>query len=72
MNFEPSIWRNIIVNVDSYKCTHHGMDPDGTEFVSAYVESRGGLYPATLFVGLQAFLREYLLRPLTIEDVHQA
>lgn len=72
MNIEPSIWRNIIVNVDSYKCTHHAMYPEGTEFVSAYIESRGGLYPATLFVGLQAFLREFLVRPLTIEDVHQA
>ena len=72
MNFEPSIWRNMIVNVDSYKLTHHAMYPAGTEFVSAYIESRGGLYPATLFVGLQAFIREYLLRPLTIDHVHEA
>ena len=72
MNIEPSIWRNMIVNVDSYKITHHGMYPEGTEFVSAYIESRGGLYPATLFVGLQAFIREYLLRPLTIEHLHEA
>ncbi|MCC2626363.1 MAG: Nicotinamide phosphoribosyltransferase [Thermomicrobiales bacterium] len=72
MNIEPSIWRNMMVNVDCYKVTHHRMYPEGTEFVSAYIESRGGLYPATLFVGLQAFIREYLLRPLTIEHLHQA
>lgn len=72
MNIEPSIWRNMIVNVDSYKSTHHRMYPDGTEFVSAYIESRAGLYPATMFVGLQAFIREYLLRPLTIKDLQEA
>lgn len=71
MIIEPSM-RNLILNVDSYKNSHHGMYPDGTEFVSSYIESRGGLYPVTLFVGLQAFIRAYLLRPITIEDLHEA
>ena len=71
MIIEPSM-RNLILNVDSYKITHHGMYPAGTEFISSYLESRGGLYAATLFVGLQAFIRQYLLRPITIEDLHEA
>ncbi len=69
---ESSLWRNIIVNVDSYKNAHYGMYPDGTEYVSSYVESRGGRFPATLFVGLQAFLREYLTRRITLDDIHEA
>jgi nicotinamide phosphoribosyltransferase len=71
MIIQPSM-RNLILNVDSYKVTHHRMYPDGTEFISSYLESRDGLYPATLFVGLQAFIRQYLLRPITIEDLHEA
>ena len=43
---ESSLWRNIMVNVDSYKNAHYGMYPDGTEYVSSYVESRGGRFPA--------------------------
>ncbi|NMO94038.1 nicotinate phosphoribosyltransferase [Actinomycetospora sp. TBRC 11914] len=69
---ESSLWRNIIVNVDSYKNAHWGMYPAGTDYVSSYIESRGGAFPATLFVGLQAFLREYLTRPVTLDDIHEA
>ncbi|PKZ64137.1 nicotinate phosphoribosyltransferase [Gordonia terrae] len=72
MRAQSPNWRNMIVNVDSYKNTHHSMYPAGTEYVSSYIESRGGAYPASLFVGLQAFLREYLMHPLTVEDVHEA
>src|SRR4051812_18444573 len=69
---ESSLWRNIVVNVDSYKNAHYGMYPEGTEYVSSYIESRGGDFPATLFVGLQPFLRESLPRPVTIDDIHEA
>jgi nicotinamide phosphoribosyltransferase len=69
---QPSLWRNQIVNVDSYKNSHHAMYPEGTEYISCYLESRGGEYPATLFVGLQAFIREYLMHPLTGDDILEA
>ena len=29
-------------------------------------------FPSTLFVGLQAFLREYLMHPITLEDIDEA
>lgn len=69
---ESSLWRNMAVNADINKNGMYAMYPDGTEYVSAYLEARGGPYGATLFVGLQAFLMEYLSRPITVEDVQEA
>lgn len=63
---------NIIINTDSYKHCHYPLYPKGTEYVSSYIESRGGEFPVTMFVGLQAFLRDYLMRPVTLEDVDAA
>jgi nicotinamide phosphoribosyltransferase len=63
---------NIIVNTDTYKHCHHALYPSGTEYISSYIESRGGAFPVTMFVGLQAFLREYLLRPITLDDIDEA
>jgi nicotinamide phosphoribosyltransferase len=63
---------NIILNTDSYKHSHHVLYPPGTEYVSSYIEARGGPYPAHLFVGLQAYIREYLLKPITLADIDEA
>jgi len=48
------------------------MYPEGTSHVSSYLESRGGRYPVTLFVGLQAFIIDYLMHPLNARDVDEA
>lgn len=64
--------RNLILNTDSYKTSHFVQYPEGTGFVSSYIESRGGVYPATVFFGLQAFLKEYLARPINQADVDEA
>jgi nicotinamide phosphoribosyltransferase len=63
---------NLIINTDNYKHCHYPLYPKGTEYVSSYIESRGGEFPVTMFVGLQAFIREYLLRPITLEDIDEA
>ncbi|MBX5489371.1 MAG: nicotinate phosphoribosyltransferase [Mycolicibacterium hassiacum] len=63
---------NLILNTDTYKHSHWNLYPPGTEYVSSYIESRGGPFPAHLFVGLQAFIKKYLLRPLTIDDIDEA
>ena len=67
-----SSFDNIIINTDNYKHCHYSLYPKGTEYVSSYIESRGGDYPSTMFVGLQAFLRDYLMRPITLEDIDEA
>ena len=45
---------------DSYKLTHWRQYPPGTTEVYSYLESRGGRFPATVFFGLQPYLRGYL------------
>jgi nicotinamide phosphoribosyltransferase len=43
--------------------------PVGTTGVYSYIESRGGQYDTTVFFGLQAFIKEYLLDPITQADI---
>jgi nicotinamide phosphoribosyltransferase len=63
---------NLILNTDSYKASHYLQYPPGTEYVSSYIESRGGRYPQTLFFGLQAFLKQYLSSPISRDDIEEA
>lgn len=64
--------RNIILNSDSYKYSQWNQYPPGTSTVYSYIESRGGKWDATVFFGLQAFLKEYLARPITQADIDEA
>jgi nicotinamide phosphoribosyltransferase len=61
--------KNIILNTDSYKVSMFKQYPAGTTGVYSYIESRGGRYDRTVFFGLQAFIKEYLLSPITQEDI---
>jgi nicotinamide phosphoribosyltransferase len=63
---------NIILNTDSYKCSHWLQYPEGTQNVFSYIESRGGKYAHTVFYGLQMWLKEYLTKPITQEMIDQA
>ena len=61
--------KNIILNTDSYKASMFKQYPAGTTGVYSYIESRGGRYDRTVFFGLQAFIKEYLLKPITQADI---
>lgn len=63
---------NLILNTDSYKTSHYLQYPQGAEFVSSYIESRGGRYPATVFFGLQMFIKQYLSKAFSQEDIDEA
>ncbi|MDH5324876.1 MAG: nicotinate phosphoribosyltransferase [Gammaproteobacteria bacterium] len=63
---------NIILNTDSYKASHYVQYPPGTEYISSYIESRGGIYSETVFFGLQMFIKETLTRPITLADIDEA
>ena len=63
---------NIILNTDSYKVSMDRQYPAGTTGVYSYIESRGGRYDRTVFFGLQAFIKEYLLDPITQADIEIA
>jgi len=60
---------NIILNTDSYKVSMDRQYPAGTTGVYSYIESRGGRYDRTVFFGLQAFIKEYLLSPISQADI---
>ncbi len=61
--------KNIILNTDSYKVSMFKQYPAGTTGVYSYIESRGGRYDRTVFFGLQAFIKEYLLEAITQSDI---
>lgn len=61
--------KNLILNTDSYKVSMFKQYPAGTTGVYSYIESRGGRYDRTVFFGLQAFIKEYLLEPITQSDI---
>ncbi|HEY0403735.1 MAG TPA: nicotinate phosphoribosyltransferase [Blastococcus sp.] len=63
---------NLIIDTDNYKHCHYPLYPKGTEYVSSYIESRGGEFAVTQFVGLQAYLRDRLMKPITLEDIDEA
>lgn len=70
---------NLILDTDSYKASHFLQYPKDTRTVSSYIESRGvdkdSLIPnceETVFFGLQAFMKKYLMKPITREMIQEA
>lgn len=60
-----------ITRTDSYKFSQWNQYPKGTTHISSYIESRGG-EDESVFFGLQAFIKDYLLTPVTMNDVDRA
>jgi nicotinamide phosphoribosyltransferase len=73
---DVSVSDNFILNTDSYKSSHFLQYPAGAQRVSSYIEARVGgedePFSHALFFGLQAFLKEYLARPITMADLEEA
>ncbi len=67
-----NIIMSIITNTDSYKVGQYRQIPPGTEYTSSYIESRGGKWDKTQFIGLQMFSQEYLSMPITKYDIDEA
>lgn len=67
-----SINKSILLNTDSYKASMWKQYPPKTTGVYSYIESRGGQYDQTVFFGLQAFIKEYLLEPITQSEIDVA
>ena len=63
--------QSIILDTDSYKVSMWLEYPPGTEYVYSYIESRGGKYDRTEFLGVQA-LAKYLATPITQEQIDYA
>lgn len=69
---ENIIQQDVILSSDSYKYSHWKQYPENTTWIFDYMESRGGLYEVTCFVGLQYYLMKYLSTPITAERVEYA
>ena len=48
---------NPILKTDSYKESHWKQYPKDTKYVHSYLESRGGLFPKTVFFGMQYIIQ---------------
>lgn len=51
---------NTIELTDSYKVSQWNQIPPGSQTMSSYFESRGGLFDSTVSFGLQYYLKKYL------------
>ena len=60
--------QNIILLTDSYKYSHLHQYPKGTEYVSSYIESRGG-ETESVFFGAQALIKQYLVGEVVTRDM---
>jgi nicotinamide phosphoribosyltransferase len=68
----PLLRKSRVIDTDFYKTTQPRMySPDVTGIFS-YAESRGGEYKTVILYGLQGFIKEKLLTPVTKEDVDYA
>lgn len=63
---------SLLFNVDTYKVGMHKQYPEGTTQVYSYVSSRGGKHTETVMFGLQYFIKEFLSKPITHEQIDAA
>lgn len=62
-----------IIRTDAYKTSQYKQYPPNTRFISSYIEARGGkLAKESVFFGLQMYTQEYMLTPITAEDIDYA
>ncbi|QHJ78916.1 MAG: hypothetical protein [Caudoviricetes sp.] len=66
-----SFKRNLCTSTDSYKVTHWEQFPEGTEYSSYYIESRGGEYDELMVAGIN-FMTKVLEQGITAKDVEIA
>lgn len=57
-----------IVRTDGYKTSQFLQYPENTTHISSYIESRGG-ERKSVFFGAQAFIKDYMMAPITMADI---
>lgn len=63
---------NKILDTDSYKFSHYLQYLPKTEYVSSYIESRGGEYDELLFCGPQMWMKKFFNKPITRKEIDYA
>lgn len=67
-----SLILSVILDADAYKFSHYKQYPKKTKKMRSFLESRGGKYNKTVMFGLQYYLKNFLTRKITVEDVEEA
>ena len=62
--------RSILTSQDCYKMSHPYMVDSNVTNLSSYIEARSG--GEVTFFGLQAFIKEYLQHPFSMDDINRA
>jgi nicotinamide phosphoribosyltransferase len=57
-----------IIRTDGYKLSQFLQYPAKTAYISSYIESRGG-EDESVFFGIQAFIKDYMMSPITLKDI---
>jgi nicotinamide phosphoribosyltransferase len=67
--------KNFVVAADAYKMTHWLQTPPGTQIISSYLESRGGMFDETMMYGLQGLIKEHfagqVVQPWMINEAEE-
>ena len=63
--------RNLILNTDSYKASHSAFYPRNSTGQFGYIEARA-IGKLVVPFGLQMFIKEYLMTPITQRDIDEA
>lgn len=63
---------NLILKVDSYKTSHAKIFADGMESSFYHIIARGGDYDEIVPFGMQYYIKEYLTKPISQEDIDEA
>ena len=61
--------KNLINFTDSYKFSHFNQYPKNTEVIHSYLAPRGGEYTKVVFFGLTYYVKEFLAKPITFENI---
>ena len=63
--------KSVLTLTDSYKLSHSSQYPSNMLSMYDYMASRGGMYDEIIFVGLQYYLKEYLMTPVTLQEIER-
>lgn len=65
--------RNIVIDTDAYKWTHHLQYPENLDGMCSYGEARTGSdFPTTFFIGLQPIIKTNFMVKVTDEMINEA
>lgn len=63
------LWKNPLVDADSYKVSHWVQYPKNTTAMFSYIESRGGKFDRTVVFGIMYMIQEYFAGPIITKEI---